>query len=74
MEKPNVHSSLIPLLTTYRDYFTRAETDTSRGCYAAVLCPYHINTANVATSIGPYEVTLKIYATEKEEIITAFLQ
>ena len=44
MADPTSRPFLVTLLATYRDYFTRADTNTFRSHYVAVLQPYKIDT------------------------------
>ena len=74
MADPTGISSLVSPLSTYRNYLTRAKTNTFRGYYAAVLWPYKIDKANTAGATAPEEVARQIYAVVQEEVPTAFLQ
>ena len=66
--------SLVSLLATYCDYFSRADTNTFCSRYASVFRPYHIEIENSATTVSPQEVARKKYATAQEDVLTAFLQ
>ena len=65
---------LVPLLTSYRDYFACSEMDTFRGRYAAFLSLYNIDPADAATSVGPQEVDRHICTEVQEGVPITFLQ
>ena len=71
MATPTGPPSLVPPTTSYRDYFTRAETNTLRGRYAVVLVPYAIYPAAAA---APANFVRLIYAAAQEGVPTAFLK
>ena len=56
MADPNGCPSLVPSLATYRNYFTRAETNTFCGHYADVIRTYKIDAENAAAATTPSEV------------------
>ena len=74
MANPTVPPSLIPPATTYRDYFSCAETDTFCVCYADVLAPHKIDPTASSAAVAPADVARLIYAVEQEGIPTSFLQ
>ena len=74
MDNTTVRPSLVLPLDTYRDYFSRAETNTFCSCYASVFRPYHIEIEKSATTVSPQEVARQKYATAQEDVLTAFLQ
>ena len=71
MVTPTGLPSFVLLATTYRDYFSRAKTDTFSGRYATVLAPYSINPT--ATAATPADVARLIYSAAQEGVPTAFL-
>ena len=71
MATPTSLPSFVLLVTTYRDYFSRAKTDTFSGRYATVLAPYSINPT--ATAATPADVARLIYSAAQEGVPTAFL-
>ena len=62
MANPTGREILVPLLTSYRDYFVKVEMDTFCGCYSTVLIPYKIDLVNAAATIKRQEFALQIYA------------
>ena len=62
---------LVPLETTYRDYFSCTDTNTSRCRYATILAPYVIY---LAASTTPAEVSRLLYTADQEGVPTALLQ
>ena len=68
MVDPINRPSLLPPLTLYRNYFTRAEMDTFCGRYAAVLGPYNIEPSNTASAVKPKEVINQIYDAAQEGV------
>ena len=63
--------SLAPPTNSYRDYFAHAKTYTFRGCYAAVLAPYSINSDAAAAT--PANVAQLLYTVSQEGVPTVFL-
>ena len=57
--------SLVPLTTSYHDYFPHAETNTFRRHYAAIQAPYVVDPAAATTSAASYDFTRMIYATDQ---------
>ena len=53
--------NLVPLATTYHDYFSHADTDAFRGYHATVLAPYTIYPADTADAAMPVEFTRLVY-------------
>ena len=74
MTNPTRSPSLVPLVTTYRDYLSRSNTNTFRGRYAAVLDPYSINPTASAAAAAPADNARLIYAAVQEGVVTNFLQ
>ena len=74
MSDSAVHLSLMPPLTSYRNYLERAETDSFCGRYAAILSPYKMWPSNSAAAVKLQEVARQIYAAAHEGMTTAFLQ
>ena len=71
MATQTIPQSLVLPATTYRDYFSRAKTDTFSGRYATVLALYAINSTATAATLA--DVTRLIYAAAQEVVTTAFL-
>ena len=61
-------------MTSYHDYFSCAETKTSRGRYAYVLVTYFVDPVATATAAAPADVVRLIYDTTQEGVLTAYLQ
>ena len=74
MADPTGFTSLVPLLTSYHDYFAMAEMNTFRGRYAVVLIPYKIEMVNADASVKPQELAHKIYDVDEEGVLTVILQ
>ena len=74
MDDPTSRPSPVTLLTSYRDYFARADMDTFQGRYNVVLTPYKIDPENTTATVGLQEFAWKIYAAAQEDVPTAFIQ
>ena len=64
---------LAPLIRTYREYFSKPETDPFGDDYAAVLDLYQVDPLNAAAAPTPASVTQQIYAASQQVEPTAFL-
>ena len=64
MANPTAPPNLVPPATNY--------WDTLRGCYAAVLAPYAINSASAAAATA--DVARLVYAAAQEGVPTTFFQ
>ena len=73
MVTPTHTSILVPPMTKHWDYFTRAETNTFHGRYAAILGPFVID-PTAAASAATADIARLIYAADQEVFPIAFLQ
>ena len=64
---------LAPPIRTYREYFSRPETDPFSGNYTTVVDPYCVDPMNAAAAPTPASVLLHIYAAIQQGDPTAFL-
>ena len=62
MTTPTGPTSLVPSTTSYRDHFTRSDTNTFCGSYTGVLGMYSINPDAAITSTTPADIAQLIYA------------
>ena len=73
MATPTSPLSLLPPKTSYQYYFSRANTDTFRRRYAAVLAPYVINPVTAVANAAPVDFAQLIYAAGQEGVMNAFV-
>ena len=64
---------LVPMICTYRAYFSSPETDPFSGYYKEVLEPYFIYPMNEVAAQMPASVSQKIYTASQQGDPTAFL-